>query len=458
MTAALCKVPAILVVASTLSGCVTPGIYERPEVPAGISWQPAAGHVSSPGAIEPWWAAFGDSNLNKLVPVVLASNNDILAASLRARRALIEAGITRTNAYPQINAGADSSRSIPFRDDKTPSNAVSSNLTLSYELDLWGKLAAQRNVASLEAQATTEDVEAARQTVVAATASVWWRLAHTNQMIVNAEKSLATARRTGKIVETMVRAETATQLETLEVTETINVQLAALERLKGERENHRIALAVLLNGASMPVPEPTRLPSGTLPEIQAGLPASLIARRPDLRAAELRLRGSLRQVDETKASFYPRISLTGAMGAGGTELRELLSNPVATLGANLVLPFLNIEESQLKLRVSKVRYEEAVVDFRGKMLTALSEVANGLAARQSLNAERNRLTRALAAQREAESIYETRLRAGSIALRPVLDAQERTRQRENALVDNQLARLLNEATLYRALGGSLSPQ
>ncbi|WP_247750639.1 hypothetical protein [Rhizobium sp. E27B/91] len=113
-------------------------------------------------------------------------------------------------------------------------------------------------------------------------------------------------------------------------------------------------------------------------------------------------------------------------------------------------------EREREVRVGFELTAEAVNGFRGTLLTALSEVSGGLALRQSLARERARLSNAFSTQKKIEGLYETRFRAGSIDLRSFIEVQERTRQRESALADNQLERLLSEATLYRALGGSPS--
>lgn len=450
----LLRLSFVVVPLFVLSACIAPSEYVRPDVPGGIGWEEGASKKEGETALSPaWWTAFADTDLNRLIPVVLSANNDVFAASLRARRALLEAGIAAQSAMPKPSGGFDGSRTMPLDGDAPNAVQVQSNLALSYDIDLWGRIAAQRDAAGLEAQATQEDIEAARLTVVAATVSTWWRLAHASQMLKSAEKALTISRRTEGIVRTMRAAEAVSELEILEITQVIETQLAAMETLKRERDAQRVALAVLLNGAANPGAEPARLPQGALPDLKPGLPASVIGRRPDLRVAELRLRATLRRTDEKKASFYPQISLTGNLGHSGKELAELLSNPVATLGSRAVLPFLNLKETGLQIRVSEVQYEEAVVAFRGAMLTALSEVANGMTARESLSRQAGHLSRALAAQRRVEALYETRLLAGSIGLRPLLETQERTRQAENALIDNRLARLLNEATLYRAIGG-----
>lgn len=438
-----------------LSGCVAPAEYIRPDLPAGIGWQADAANAGKElRGGEAWWTAFADPDLDRLVPVVLAANNDVFAASLRARGALLQAGLAAEAAMPKVSGSFNAGRTLPLSGQQAPSSQFGSGFALSYELDLWGRLAAQRDAALLAARASNEDIMAARLTVLAATVSTWWQLARTNQRIESAEKGLAVSRRTENIVSTMRAAQTVSELETLEARQAIDGQLASLEALKRDRDAQRVALAVLLNGAANPSPEPRRLPQGALPKLEAGLPASLVGRRPDLRAAELRLRATLRGIDERKANFYPQLPLTGALGTGGQELVKLFASPVATLSTNIALPFLNWRELGLQLRVSEAQYDVEVAAFRGTLLTALSEVANTLSARESLARETAHLARSLEAQRRIEGLYETRLKAGSIALRDLLQAQERTRGVENTVIDNRLARLLNEATLYRALGGS----
>ena len=185
----------------------------------------------------------------------------------------------------------------------------------------------------------------------------------------------------------------------------------------------------------------------------AGLPASLLGRRPDLRAAEFRLRESLAQVDATRTSFYPTFTLTGQAGTSSTSLERVLMNPVGTLGL-AALPFIQWNTMQLQIKVSKSQYEEAVVGFRQKLYTALAEVENALSARVQL--EREAEQRALSlAQRSAPNSW-PRAAAGATAVQPWLDQQQRLRDAQSADELTRLNRLNNQMTLYRALGGGMS--
>jgi outer membrane protein TolC len=197
-----------------------------------------------------------------------------------------------------------------------------------------------------------------------------------------------------------------------------------------------------------------RLPDGMLPAIPAGLPAGVLARRPDIRAAELRLRANLADIDATRASYLPTFSLTGSLGGSSVALRDLLANPVATLGLGLTLPFLNWTERDLTIRTSEADYEAAVVNFRQTLYQAFADTENALSAR-TRRAERDlRLQAALDAARAAEQIYETRYRAGAVDLQSWLDSQETRRTAELNLLENRLEEIRAMITLYQALGGS----
>ena len=168
----------------------------------------------------------------------------------------------------------------------------------------------------------------------------------------------------------------------------------------------------------------------------------------------MRLRSTLASGDATRLSYYPQLSLTGALGGSSSALGSVLANPVATLGAGLVLPFLNQTEMRTNAAIAQTDYERAVVQFRQTLYQALADVDNALSARRQYAEQAVQLEQSLADARRAERLYEVRYRAGAVALKPWLDAQEKRRNAEIALAENRLNRLVNHATLYQALGGT----
>jgi len=214
----------------------------------------------------------------------------------------------------------------------------------------------------------------------------------------------------------------------------------------------RERVRVLLDGASVPQPEPRALPEVALPPVQPGLPAHLLGRRPDLRAAQWRLQAAGARTDAAAASYYPGIALTGALGSSSKALLDVLANPVATFGVGMTLPFLRARMLGIETDIARTRYEEAAIGFRKALYTALGEVEQALSARTRLAEQDVALRRAQLQAAEAARIYEARFRVGLLPLRSWLDAQERLRAAEVAHAATRLAQLQNRILLCQVLG------
>ncbi|GAB1577304.1 efflux transporter outer membrane subunit [Bordetella petrii] len=444
----------LLAVPLALAGCgLMRTSYERPAVRNPPAWTHAtARDAAAAGGV--WWRNFDDPTLTRLIDLALERNNDLAAAALRVRQAQLQAGLARSDQFPTLGGNVDLSRQRDLRRDQTIVRSNSASLSVSYELDLWDRLQAQRDAAEWEAAATEQDRASAALSLVGTTATLYWRIAFINQRLASADQSIAYARRTLELVQAQYDAGGASGLEVAEARQNLAAQQAARTEMAQQRVENLNALAILFDGPPDRImADPLRLPPTTLPTVPAGVPADLLARRPDLRAAELRLRQALAQTDATRASFYPPLTLTGALGGTSTALSSLLQNPVATLGAGLTLPFLNWNQMRLNIRVSETEYALRVVEFRQALYQAMADVENALSDRTQLASQGELLRQSLAAARQAEDLYEVRYRSGAVSLRFWLDAQEKRRTAEIELDQNTLDRLINQATLYQALGG-----
>ncbi|WP_447725708.1 efflux transporter outer membrane subunit [Sphingomonas koreensis] len=450
LTAAL--LPSLLV-----SGCALPTRtrYVTPSVPLPATFEQARadrGAMSSARA-DKWWSVFGDSRLDALIALAIARNPDLAAAAVRVRRATLQARLTGNALLPIPNGNLSTGINRPLSGATRSSENASGSVGLSWEVDLFGRLRAQQDAARFESLATAEDRDAAFLSLVGTTASLYWQIASANERIAAAEQSLDYARRTQALVDVQYRAGAVSLLERREAEQSVTAQEASLSQLRQVRTEVRDALKVLLDGAAPALPERQALDRAPLPPVAAGLPAELLGRRPDLRAAELRLRASLAGSDAIRANYYPALTLTGSLGTSSAGLLNLLANPVATLGAGLSLPFLNVRAMRLDTAIARTRHEEAVILFRKSLHTALAEVENALSAHAELDAQGRALLRARDAARDAERLYEVRYRAGAVPLRMWLDAQDRRRNADLAISGNLLARLQNHVTLHQALGG-----
>lgn len=444
----------VLVLSLTLAGCgALNSHYTPPAVTTAQSW--AEGGQGTAVVAPDWWKAFDDPTLDALVAEALKRNNDLAVAAIRVSQARARAGLARDAERPQLGASADASTSRTLSSPRETGRSASVTGSVSWEIDLWNKLGSATDAATFEAAATEEDRQAAALSLVGTVAELYWTIAYLNERVALSEQSIAYAERTLSLIESQVQAGGASELERAEARRSLEVQRASHFSLVQQRIENRNALAVLFDGPPESVkPERLSLPVAAPPEVAAGLPAALLARRPDLRAAELRLRSSLATVDETRLSYYPGFNLTGTLGSSSDALIEVLRNPIATLGIGLTLPFLQWNQMELDIAVARGDYEAAVIDFRQTLYEALSDVENTLAARRNDTGEVAARIRALDAARQAETIYETRYRAGAVALQSWLDAQENRRSAEASLSESRLNLLLDHIALCQALGGN----
>lgn len=460
----------VVTVASVLAGCVTTGSHELKD-PAvagtyglGDSTRNAPTEAVKLGENrevrdvtgDTWWAGFGDERLDRLVAKVVEVNTDLASAGFRLQRARLSAGLATNDLIPQLNVSGGYSSSKQLSGSNNPSvKGYDVGASVNYELDLWGRLRNARTIAQWEAQATDEDLQSTFLALVGDTCDIYWTLAFLNQRIAAGEESLSRVERTLDLVRTQFNSGAVSRLEVREAEQNLQAQQAAQSQLVQQRVETRNALTVLLNGTPWPQDdEPQSMANFRSPEIQPGVPAELLGRRPDLRAAELRLRESLSQIKVVKASYYPALSLTGSVGGSSTALSDVLANPVQTLGAGIALPFLRWNEARLNTAMAGTDYEIAANDFRTTLYNAFAEVDNALSARQELTKQVDLSQQSFDAATEVERLYEVRYRAGATPLRSWLDAQETRRSAELSLAQARLTQLQNDSRLFQALGGS----
>lgn len=445
----------VLACAVALAGCgaITRTTYEAPQEALPAQFEHAQPSAATP-APEAWWRAFGDPRLDAWIDMALARNPDLATAGIRVRRAALQAQLAGRALLPQPGGTLSTGASRPLSGSpRSTLETSSATLSVGWELDLFDRLGAQRDAAVFEAQASEQDRQAVALSLAATTASLYWQLALANERLEFARQSLEYTRRTGELVEAQYRSGAVSSLERREARQALAEQQALLSQYTQARAELRQALNELLLGAEAPGGEPQALPTGALPAIAAGLPAELLGRRPDLRAAELRLRASLASSDAATARYYPTLSLTGSLGGSSNSLLDLLANPVAALGASMTLPFLNVGEMRLNTAIARNQHEEAVVNFRKSLYAALAETEKALSARTELASQEQAQQRVMQESAEITRLYEARYRAGQVPLRTWLDAQERSRNAQLALSALHLAQLQNQVTINKVLGG-----
>jgi NodT family efflux transporter outer membrane factor (OMF) lipoprotein len=430
------------------------------------AWDTAQPEPGAAGQGE-WWRRFGDDKLDALVARVLARDNNLAAAAITLRRARIQARFAVIN--PQISGGIGYTDTQPLNNTTSTvtvggyvlqtggyggQQSVAPSLSASYEIDLFDALGAQKDVAKWEARATQEDLDSTRLSLIGTTVDLYFQLAYLNGEIARTGEDIRYAQTELDLVRVLVRAGDDSALDESLAAQSVASAQASLHALVEQRIEARNSLNLLLNGeTAAPEDEAPALPAAEAPAVDAGLPAQLLGRRPDLKAAEMRLREQLATVDQTRLSLYPTLSLTGSLGTSSAKLADLFANPVGSLGADLALPFLNYDQARLNVGVSRATYDLAVVNFRQTLYQALTDVNNALSQRQQYALQAADLARALDESRALERLDEIRYRAGSVPLKTLLDDQEARRQAESALAGVRLNQFRAYVALCKALGG-----
>ncbi|MCJ8145576.1 efflux transporter outer membrane subunit [Acinetobacter sp. A3.8] len=457
---ALPKLSALIILPILFTGCVatvkTP--YQAPTttVPTSFAYQNTSNGLTAEQWSDQWWTLFNDAQLNALVDQVIAKNADLAVAGIALKQARLQADLTANQQGLRVGSNVSTGHSFDLNSGTDSANGLSLSGNVSYEIDLFGKLANQTQVQRWEALATEQDLQSTAQSLIATTCNLYWQLAYLNERMTAAEQSLATSNKLFDLVKVQYRAGAVSGIELTEAEQSVQSQKASISQLRQQVVEAKTALAVLLHQPIhlLNIDIPKKLPQSSLPNIDAGLPATLIARRPDLQAAELRLRKTLATKDATKASYYPSISLTGSLGTSSTSLTELLQNPVLALGASLSLPFLQYNDMKKDIAISELDYESAIISYRQTLYQAFADVENALSGRIEANAQLSDQQKNLELAQKSARLNEVRYRNGAIALKNVLDAQESVRSAEVSLAQTRYNQYTAYVTLMQALGGS----
>ncbi|WP_332674361.1 efflux transporter outer membrane subunit [Aromatoleum sp.] len=440
-----------------VAGCAITEPTTRPELAMPAGWTeatPAAAALPASG----WWRDFGSPSLHDLVDAALAANPDIRIAAERVRQAEIQLRAAGASLLPFATAGGDTGwrRSDAGSGSRAiEAESTGASLAISYEVDLWGRLAAGVEGTDAFLAASRYDFETVRLTLVSGVANTYFQLLATRARLDIARENLAIAERIFDVADARFRNGAASALDVSRQRSTVLAQRAAILPLETAERQTRAALAVLLG----------RPPQGfalagevlgalTIPAVAPGLPAELLVRRPDLAGAEARLAAANADVAAARAALLPSIQLSGSAGLASTALLSLANpgNSVA-LTASLAQTLFDGGRLRGEVETARSRRRELVETYRNAVYVALQEVEDALG-----NAERDQRQEEVQllirdeAQRSLR-LAELRYREGADDLLAVLDAQRTLFDAQDQLAQLRLARLADAVDLFKVLGG-----
>ncbi|ATC64300.1 multidrug transporter [Nibricoccus aquaticus] len=449
-----------------LAGCSLAPKYERPAAPVTAAYPEtkAAAPSSAPTAADiAWQQFFGDARLQRLIALALDNNRDLRVSALNVERVRALYNIQRTAYIPSFNATADGSRRRSPDDLNASGEAQTTNSfeigvrMPSYELDFFGRVASLRDQVLQQYLATDDARLSARLSLISAVARQYLTLLAADEQLTIARQTSDAAQRSYDLNKQTFDAGVTSELD-LRTAEgqlqSVRASLATFQQQRAQAEN---ALALLVGG-----PLPSDLPpAGNLAtqpliaDLPAGLPADLLTRRPDIRAAEHTLQAANANIGIARAAFFPSVKLTAFGGTASAELSGLFKEGSGSwsFAPSITLPIFASGKNKAALEVAKIEKRIEIARYEKTIQTAFREVADALAVRATIDTQiAAQQARVSAAQRRYD-LSDQRFQAGVDNFVTVLLAQQELFGAQQSLIQARLARLSNLTALYAALGG-----
>ena len=413
-----------------------------------------------------WWEDFHDGGLASAVDIALVQNYDLRAAAARLEQAAEDARAAEGDLQPTVQGAFNSSRRkqnfvgfpIPGGEGtvlSTVSTNLGISLDVSWEIDLWGRLRNTARAALADLQASAADLRAAQLSIAGQTTKAWFAIAEAQQQVDLSTQTVQSFRSAATQVQDRFEAGIRPALDLRLALLNLSNAEAQLQQRRQQFDGATRQLQVLLGQyADGAFETPAGLPQIT-PAVPAGLPADLVARRPDLVAAERELAAFLVRADVARTDLLPRLSLTGATGTASDGLRSLIDGNfgVWSLLGNVVAPLWQGGRLRAQVDRAEARADEALANYANAALTAYAEVETALAAEAFLAERERHLAESTLQARAAERLADERYRAGLETYITVLDSQRSAVSAEAELIAARRARLENRVDLYLALGG-----
>ncbi len=447
-----------------LTGCSTfqtvPFTPEIPQPERPADWQ--SGELAPIPQTGDWITGFNDPILTDLIAEALENNPSLAISAASVELARANAAAQYGASLPSLGAGLDADYTSAVADVndnavRNDSPGFGASLGASWEPDLWGRIAAGVSATEAEYEATLADFEAAQLSLAGSTAIAWFQLKDAARQVALALETLDARERTLSLTERRFRNGLSGALDVRLARSAVETAKAALiSREQGMGEARR-SLEVLLG--RYPANELTVSEGFTeLPVLTGeGDPTSLLARRPDIRAAEVRIAGSGFRVEAARQALKPSLSLSASLFTSNDDLADLFdpSYLAGQIAASLTAPLYNGGRLKANIEAAEAQAEISSAQYVSTVLTAWQEVENALAADSFLARQVESQARALEEAEQAENLAERQYQSGLSTIFNLIDAQSRRINAEASLISAQSARAINRVRFHLALGGEL---
>lgn len=448
-------------------GCMVGPDYARPEIstPSGYRFQGSAGTLD-PGAAasladRPWWEVFDDPILSAHIDEVLRRNLDLAAAAARVQQAQAIRQEVQSQLLPQVGYGAGISQGkneflgTPALTGGSTSGKALLNLSMAWEIDVWGRIRRADQAALAELMATEEARKALMLSLVSEVAAIYFDLQGLDQSLFIARESAVTFGETVTFFADRADAGVASDLPVLRSQAALAAALEAIPETERKIARLENAMAVLKSKPPAAVERRQLSTAVLVPEVPVGLPSQLLERRPDVRQAEDRLKSACARIGVATGNFFPQIGLTGLLGRVSPELSAFSSGSANmwSVAANMTGPIFEGGRLTAELEASKAVFSERAAQYEQTVYVALREVADALVDREKLASVEVQQRAGVEALSGSVTLAFARFNAGKASYFEILEAEQQLFPAQLRLALTETERLIAYVGLYKALGG-----
>ena len=439
-----------------------PTAFKEVQAPDGTQWKPA--QPAEAQARGQWWLAFNDSTLTSLIDEATRANASLAVAAGRVKQARAIAGITDAERGFQLGVGVGGQRGRPSAaslglPEGTPvaaSTSYQAALTASYEVDLFGRLAAGSSASQADAQASEATYKSVLLALQADVAQTWFRLQAANAELATLNRAVDLRTQSVKVNQSRYDNGDIGEFDLARAKTELATAKAEAIGVQRKRTQSEHALAVLLGKpASSFTAEDRALAETGLPAIPAGLPSKLLERRPDITAAPRAMTASNARIGVAKSAMFPALALTGSGGGESSSLSDVFkwSSRSWVVGALLSAPILDGGRNKANIARSEAVLEESVASYRQSVLVAFAEVEDNLSGLRILAGQAEQIDAAVVSARRSADLAQKLYDAGRSSYLELLDAQRNLSAVERNAVLLRGDRAVTTVALIRSLGG-----
>jgi outer membrane protein, multidrug efflux system len=444
--------------------CLVGPNYVKPVLPAPDSFRGTTGPSPASLADARWWDVFADEQLQALVRTATTQNYDIRIAATRVEQAEAQLGITRSNQYPTVGVDVQAGGQRTPELGTTPARTAAAALIrgrAAWELDFWGRYRRGTEAARARLLASEWGQRAVMSTLVSRVADAYFTLRALDLQLDVARRTLASRNESLDLARIREQGGATSMVDVRQAEQLVYSAAGTIADFERRIEQQENFISVLLGGFPGAVTRGRELTAQPhAPEVPAGLPSSLLERRPDIQAAEQDIIASNAEIGVARAAYFPSITLTGNGGVQSTALGALFSGSALAWNATagLAQPLFTAGRTRAQVAFAEAARAEAALNYERTIKEAFLEVSDALVGYRKAQELRAQQELLVSAAQDARRLADIRYRGGATSYLEVLDAETRLFTGELSLADARLSELTDFVELYRALGGGWQQQ